>query len=354
MSPFHQERVLSVHHWTDRLFSFRTTRTPSFRFRSGQFVMMGLRRRRAAAAARLFAGERPLRRRARVLLHQGPRRAADLAPPAPEGGRRDADRPQADRHAGRSTTSSPAGRSSCSAPAPGLAPFLSIVRDPEAYDKFERIVVAHGVRWIKDLAYGDCLADELPNDELIGELVREKLIYYPTVTREPFRNQGRISLALTTATLTRDSRPAADRPGARPFHALRQSRHARRHPHHPRRARLRGRQSRRARRLRDREGVRGQVSGRESSSQARRAPSTALRAVPLPRSAGEDRARKPPYPPLRLQSCLDRRQGGRLFGDMVDTFFIPGMRFAVVVAPVDPVGDAQRRPQVHRFRDRSG
>ena len=84
----------------------------------------------------------------------------------------------------------------------GLAPFLSIIRDPDAYDKFDRIVVAHGVRWIADLAYSDYLQDELPNDELIGELVREKLIYYPTVTREPFRHTGRLSAALASNAMT--------------------------------------------------------------------------------------------------------------------------------------------------------
>jgi ferredoxin/flavodoxin---NADP+ reductase len=84
----------------------------------------------------------------------------------------------------------------------GLAPFLSIVRDPEAYDKFDRIVVAHGVRWAKDLAYSDYLTTDLPNDELIGELIRGKLVYYPTVTREPFRHRGRLSLALTSNAMT--------------------------------------------------------------------------------------------------------------------------------------------------------
>jgi ferredoxin--NADP+ reductase len=62
--------------------------------------------------------------------------------------------------------------------------------------------VAHGVRWIKDLAYSDFIANDLPEDEFVGEVAREKLIYYPTVTREPFRNQGRLSLALTTGKLT--------------------------------------------------------------------------------------------------------------------------------------------------------
>ena len=63
-------------------------------------------------------------------------------------------------------------------------------------------MVPHGVCWINDLAYSDYIANALPNDELIGELVREKLMYYPTVTRERFRHQGLLSLALTTNAMT--------------------------------------------------------------------------------------------------------------------------------------------------------
>ena len=201
MSAFHHERVLSVHHWTDRLFSFRTTRTPSFRFRSGQFVMMGLEgdgkpllRAYSLASAHyddqleFFSIKVPngpltsrlqhLKQGDEILIGRKPTGTLVV----------DNLRP------GRTLFLLGAGT--------GLAPFLSIVRDPEAYDKFDRIVVAHGVRWVKDLAYSDFIANDLPNDDLVGELVREKLDYYPTVTREPFRHQGRLSVALTTNRMT--------------------------------------------------------------------------------------------------------------------------------------------------------
>ena len=200
MSAFHHETVLSVRHWTDRLFSFRTTRTPAFRFRSGQFVIMGLK----ATASRYSA---PIRwqapitttrsnsSRSRFRTGRSPRacstsRRATRSSSAASRPARGDRQPAARAHAFLLGTGT------------GLAPFLSIVRDPEAYDKFDRIVVAHGVRWIADLAYSDFLQDELPNDELIGELVRQKLIYYPTVTREPFRHTGRLSAALTSGAMT--------------------------------------------------------------------------------------------------------------------------------------------------------
>ena len=247
---------MSVRHWTDRLFSFRTTRAPAFRFRSGQFVMMGLERdgrpllRAYSLASAHYEGELEF---FSIKVPDGP--LTSRLQHLKEGdevliGRKPTGTLIVDNlKPGRTLFLLGTGT--------GLAPFLSIVKDPEAYDKFERIVVAHGVRWIKDLAYGDYLTSDLPNDELVGDIVREKMIYYPTVTREPFRNQGRISLALTIGYADHDARPAADRSRARPLHALRQPRHARRHPRHPRRPRLRGRQSRGAGRLRDREGVRG-------------------------------------------------------------------------------------------------
>jgi len=201
MSAFHHERVLSVHHWTDRLFSFRTTRTPSFRFRSGQFVMMGLEgdgkpllRAYSLASAHyddeleffsIKVSDGPLTSRLQH-LKQGDEILIGRKPT----GTLVVDNLKPGRTLFLLGTGT------------GLAPFLSIVRDPEAYDKFDRIVVAHGVRWVKDLAYSDYLTNDLPSDELIGELVREKLVYYPTVTREPFRHQGRLSLALTTNRMT--------------------------------------------------------------------------------------------------------------------------------------------------------
>jgi ferredoxin--NADP+ reductase len=86
----------------------------------------------------------------------------------------------------------------------GLAPFLSIVRDPEVYERFEKVILVHGCRHMRDLAYRSTLADALPADEILGDAVRDKLIYYPTVTREPFKYRGRIPHLLENGTLTRD------------------------------------------------------------------------------------------------------------------------------------------------------
>jgi len=201
MSAFHHERVLRVHHWTDRLFSFRTTRTPSFRFRSGQFVMMGLE----------GDGKPLLRAYSLASAHYDDELEffSIKVPDGPLTSRLQHLKEGDEILIGRKPTGTlvvdnlkPGRTLFLLGTGTGLAPFLSIARDPEAYDKFDRIVVAHGVRWVKDLAYSDYLMNDLPNDELIGELVREKLLYYPTVTREPFRHQGRLSLALTTNRMT--------------------------------------------------------------------------------------------------------------------------------------------------------
>lgn len=74
----------------------------------------------------------------------------------------------------------------------GLAPFMSIIRDPDTYEKFEHVVLVHGCRLVSELAYRDYITQELPQHEFLGEMVREQLKYYPTVTREPFQTQGRI------------------------------------------------------------------------------------------------------------------------------------------------------------------
>ncbi len=86
----------------------------------------------------------------------------------------------------------------------GLAPFLSIVRDPDTYERFEKVIVVHGVREVAELAYRDYLTHELPKHELLGEIVSEQMLYYPTVTREAFEHQGRITTCWTTGKLTRD------------------------------------------------------------------------------------------------------------------------------------------------------
>lgn len=86
----------------------------------------------------------------------------------------------------------------------GLAPFLSIIKDPEVYESFEKIILVHGCRYVDELAYRDIIEEELPNNEYFGEQVREKLIYYPTVTREPYRNNGRLTDLMKIGKLFRD------------------------------------------------------------------------------------------------------------------------------------------------------
>ena len=86
----------------------------------------------------------------------------------------------------------------------GLAPFLSVIKDPETYDRFEKVVLLHGCRRVAELAYGEMITERLPNDELIGEYIRNQLIYYPTVTRDPFRNRGRITDLINSGKLFGD------------------------------------------------------------------------------------------------------------------------------------------------------
>ena len=86
----------------------------------------------------------------------------------------------------------------------GLAPFMSIIRDPDVYERYEKIILIHGVRYVSELGYHDYIMKELPNNEYFGEEIREKLIYYPTVTREPFYNQGRLTDLIISGKLTDD------------------------------------------------------------------------------------------------------------------------------------------------------
>ena len=203
MSNFNQESVLSVHHWTDTLFSFTTTRDPSFRFRNGEFTMIGLK-----------VGEKPLLRAYSVASANYEDRLEFFSIKVPDGPLtsrlqhlKEGDEIIVSRKAtGTLVIDNLAGR-----PQPlsdrhrhGLAPFLSVIKDPETYERFEKVVLLHGCRRVAELAYGEMITKELPNDELIGELVRNQLIYYPTVTRDPFRNRGRITDLINSGKLFGD------------------------------------------------------------------------------------------------------------------------------------------------------
>ena len=203
MSAYTTEAVLSVRHWTDSLFSFTTTRSPSFRFSNGQFIMLGLE-----------AEERPLVRAYSLASPNYEDRLEFFSINVPDGPLTSRlQHIKADDRilVGRKPTGTliidnllPGRNLYLLSTGTGLAPFMSIVRDADTYERFGKIVLVHGCRQVAELAYGERIAEELPRHELVGEMVREQLIYYPTVTREPFRNRGRITDLITSGQLFED------------------------------------------------------------------------------------------------------------------------------------------------------
>ncbi|RYX93626.1 MAG: ferredoxin--NADP reductase [Comamonadaceae bacterium] len=192
MSAFNEERVLSVHHWTDRLFTFTTTRDPSLRFSNGHFTMIGLR-----------VNEKPLLRAYSIVSANYEEQLEFLSIKVADG-------PLTSRlqHikvgdtiiVGRKPTGTllidyllPGKRLYLLSTGTGLAPFMSIIRDPATYENFEQVVLVHGVRQADELAYHDLVIDHLPKHEFLGEMISKQLLYYPTVTRESYRNMGRVT-----------------------------------------------------------------------------------------------------------------------------------------------------------------
>lgn len=203
MANLVNERVLDVRHWNDNLFSFRTTRDDGLRFENGHFVMIGLE-----------VEGRPLLRAYSIASPNHAEHLEFFSIKVPDG--RLTSRLQ-HIQAGDSILVSrkptgtllthdllPGKRLYLLATGTGLAPFLSIVQDPEVYERFERVVLVHGVRHVSELAYGDFLREELPGNEYFGDEVSAKLVYYPTVTREPYRNRGRITDLITSGRLAED------------------------------------------------------------------------------------------------------------------------------------------------------
>ncbi len=190
MSNLNIERVLSVHHWNDTLFSFKCTRDPGLRFENGQFVMIGLQQETGRPLLRAYSIASPnyeetleffsikvpdgpltsqlqhLKEGDPILISKKPTGTLlldDLLP---------------GKHLYLLSTGT------------GLAPFISVIQDPAVYERFDKVILVHGVRYVNEVAYRQFITEHLPNNEYFGEAVREKLIYYPTVTREPFENQG--------------------------------------------------------------------------------------------------------------------------------------------------------------------
>ena len=203
MASVGHEEVLSVRHWNDSLFSFTTTRDQGLRFENGQFVMVGLEvdgrqiKRAYSIASANYADhleffsikvqDGPLTSRLQhlkvgdqVLISRKPTGSLLL------------DDLRDGKHLYLFSTGT------------GLAPFLSLVQDPNAYARFEKVVLIHGVRRVCDLAYQAFLTEELQNNPYFGDAVKEQLISYPPVTREPYHHQGRITHLVETGQLFQD------------------------------------------------------------------------------------------------------------------------------------------------------
>lgn len=200
---FNTERVLEVKHWNDTLFSFKTTRDPGLKFHNGHFVMIGLE-----------VEGKPLMRAYSIASPNYEEHLEFLSIKVPDG-------PLTSRlqHLKEGDeiiiSKKPVGTLVISDLTPaknlylfstgtGLAPFMSVIKDPEIYERFEKIILVHGVRYTSELAYKDHIMSELPNHEYLADEISNKLIYYPTVTREDYENTGRLTDLITNGKLCED------------------------------------------------------------------------------------------------------------------------------------------------------
>ncbi len=204
MSAFLEETVLSVHHWTDRLFSFTTTRDQALRFSNGHFTMIGLRQENGKPLLRAYsiasANYEEHLEFLSIKVQDGP--LTSKLQHIQVGDK---------IIVGKKPTGTllidyllPGKNLYLLGTGTGVAPFLSVIRDPATYEKFEKVVLVHGVRQVAELAYQDFITHELPEHEFLGEMISAQLLYYPTVTREPFRNQGRVTTLIETGKLEAD------------------------------------------------------------------------------------------------------------------------------------------------------
>jgi ferredoxin--NADP+ reductase len=192
MAAVEPETVTEVRHYTDRLFSFRLTRPQSFRFRSGEFVMLGLE-----------VDGKPLLRAYSVASPSWDETLEFFSIKVPDGpltSRLQNIKVGDEVLLGKKATGTlvldallPGKRLYLLSTGTGIAPFASVIRDPETYERFDQVILTHTCREVAELKYGQDLVESIAEDPLVGEFAAGKLTYYPSVTREDFERKGRIT-----------------------------------------------------------------------------------------------------------------------------------------------------------------
>ena len=212
MAGLETQTITAVHHWNDTLFSFKATRSKSLKFENGHFVMLGLMvddkplMRAYSIASANYADELEF---FSIKVQDGPLTSRlqnikvgdELLVSTKPTGTLVMDNLVPGKHLYLLATGT------------GLAPFLSIVQDPEVYERYEKVILVHGVRFKSELAYNNFLTKRLHENDYFGDQVQAKFMYYPTVTREPYTNNGRITDLMTSGKLFLDlgiSKPNTD------------------------------------------------------------------------------------------------------------------------------------------------
>lgn len=193
------ETVLSVHHYTDRLFKFRLTRPAAFRFRSGEFVMIGL------------PSDKPIWRAYSIASPSWDEELEFFSIKVPDGpltSKLQKIRPGDTVWFRKKPTGTlvldalvPGKRLWMFSTGTGIAPFASVIRDPETYEKFEDVILTHTCREVAELDYGKELVAATREDPLVGEDAAPKLRHFASTTREPSEHMGRITDLMTSGKL---------------------------------------------------------------------------------------------------------------------------------------------------------
>lgn len=200
------ETITEVHQWNEELFTLKMTRPASFRFRSGEFIMIGLPKEDGKPLLRAYSVASPSYDEEleflSIIVQDGPltSRLQHIKPGDPI-------------YLGKKPTGTlvtdallPGKRLFMLSTGTGLAPFMSLVRDPEVYQMYDEVIVVHSVRRVADLAYRELLESKLEGDPLLEDEDRAKMIYVPTVTREDFHTTDRIQVLIDDGRLFKDSK----------------------------------------------------------------------------------------------------------------------------------------------------